>query len=37
LVRWIKIQGKADISETVLHFKTARNTKDVKISVAIES
>lgn len=32
---WMKIQGKADISRAVLHFKTARNAKAVKISVAL--
>lgn len=36
LMIWMKIQGKADISRAVLHFKTARNAKTVKISVALQ-
>jgi len=36
LIIWTKVQGKADISKAVLHFKTARNAKTVKISVALE-
>lgn len=36
LMIWMKIQGKADISGAVLHFKTARNAKTVKIPVALQ-